>query len=50
MQNFQDTFETCKQLFINTFSIGMTAPLILFFRKYKVDYLPIRTLNQFDRK
>ena len=50
MQDFQDTFETCEQLFINAFSIGMTAPLILFFRKYKVDYLATRTLNQFDLK
>ena len=50
MQNFHDTFETCEQLFINAFSIGMTAPLILFFRKYRVDYLATRTLNQFDLK
>ena len=28
MQNFQETFETCKQSFISTFSIGMTVPYI----------------------
>ena len=28
MQNFQETFETCKQSFISTFSVGMTVPYI----------------------
>ena len=28
MQNFQDTFETCKQSAISVFSICMTVPLI----------------------
>ena len=27
MGNFQDTFETCKRLFISAFSICMTVPL-----------------------
>ena len=27
MQNFQDTFETCKQSLISLFSICMTVPL-----------------------
>ena len=30
MQNFQDTFETPKQSFINTFSICITVPLTKF--------------------
>ena len=30
MQNFQDTFETLKQSFINTFSIQVTVPLNFF--------------------
>ena len=29
MQNFQDTFETLKQSYINAFLIFMTVPLIL---------------------
>ena len=33
MQNFQDTFETRKQSFINTFSICMTIPLTLLMMK-----------------
>ena len=28
MQNFQETFETCKQSFISTFSIGVAVPYI----------------------
>ena len=27
MQNFQDTFETCKQSFTSAFSVCMTVPL-----------------------
>ena len=30
MQNFQDTFETCKQSFISAFSISMTALGLIF--------------------
>ena len=30
MQNFQDTFEACKQSFISAFSIRMTVPLLMF--------------------
>ena len=30
MQNFQDTFEACKQSFISAFSICMTVPLLTF--------------------
>ena len=33
MQNFKDTFETCKQSFINAFSISMTLPLNTFVQK-----------------
>ena len=39
MQNFQGTFETCKQSFFSAFSIGMTVPLrlqfhcVVFFKK-----------------
>ena len=29
MQNFQDTFETRKRLFINAFSVSMTVPFSL---------------------
>ena len=29
MQNFQDNFETLKQLFITVFSVCMTVPLSL---------------------
>ena len=31
MQNFQYTFETCKQSFISTYLICITIPLINFF-------------------
>ena len=31
MQNFQDTFETCKRSFIGAFRICVTVPLILKF-------------------
>ena len=50
MRNFQDTFETRKQSFINVFSICMTVPIILFFREYKVDYFATRSQNKFDLK
>ena len=32
MRNFHDTFETCKQSFICTFSVCMTVPFMVFLR------------------